>query len=404
MANKREFTQEDDDLLAALGVEVEVKQVKQYTNKEQRIIAGFEEIQQFVEEHGRLPRHGEDKDIFERLYAVRLDQIRKQKECRELLVDLDPQGLLSATDDADLTVADDLDDDELLAQLGVTETPESSIKNLRHVRTRAEKKAAEEIANRTVCEDFDDFKPLFEAVQKELDAGLRETIRFRKDAGFTKTQLIKGLFLIVGGQVAYIAKVGKSFKAPNGEDDARLRVIYSNGTESDILLRSLIRAMYKDETSRFITDTDQGPLFSGDLAEDDQQSGTIYVLRSLSNHSMIKDNREVVHKIGVTGNDVKTRIASAKNDATFLLADVEVVATYKLANINRFKLEKIIHDFFESAKLEIEIKDRFGRPVKVREWFLVPLPVIDELVDRIMDGRIGEYYYDAMSANIERRK
>jgi hypothetical protein len=333
MANKKEFTQEDDDLLAALGVEVEVKQAKTYTNKEQRIIAGFEEIQQFVEEHGRLPRHGEDLDIFERLYAVRLDQIRKQKECRVLLEDLDPQGLLVATDDADLTVADDLDDDELLAQLGVTDEPESSIKNLRNVRSQAEKKAAEEIANRTVCDDFDDFRSLFEAVQKELDAGLRETIRFRKDAGFTKTQLKEAQFLIVGGQVAHIAEVGTSFKAPNGEEDARLRVIYSNGTESNILLRSLIRAMYKDETSRFITDTDQGPLFSGDLADDDDdQSGTIYVLRSQSDHPTIAANREVIHKIGVTGNDVKIRIANAKNEATFLLAGVEVVATYKLAN------------------------------------------------------------------------
>ncbi|WP_273444804.1 GIY-YIG nuclease family protein [Neolewinella agarilytica] len=403
MAKQNEFTQEDDDLLAALGVEVEVKQPKKYTNREQRIIAGFEEIQQFVDEHGRLPRHGEDNDIFERLYAVRLDQIRKQKECRDLLADLDPQGLLAATDDAGLTIADDLDDDELLAQLGVTDEPESSIKKLRHVRTQAEKKAAEEIANRTVCEDFEDFQPLFETVQKELDAGLRETVRFRKDAGFTKTQLVQGLFLIVGGQVAFIAERGEPFKAPNGEEDARLRVIYSNGTESNILLRSLIRAMYKDETSRFITEASgPGGLFAGDLAEDDQQSGTIYVLRSHSDHPTISTNREVIHKIGVTGNDVKKRIANAKNDATFLLADVEVVATYKLANIYPFKLEKIIHKFLEPAKLEIEIKDRFGKPVTAREWFLVPLPAIDEMVDRVMDGTIREYYYDVGAAVLRR--
>jgi hypothetical protein len=402
MTNKKKFTEEDDDLLAELGIEVEVKQAKKYSNREQRIIAGFEEIQQFVEEHGRLPRHGEDNDIFERLYAVRLDQIRKQEECLDLLTDLDPQGLLAATDDADLTVADDLDDDELLARLGVTAEPESSIKNLRHVRSQAEKKAAEEIANREVCEDFDDFRPLFEAVQKELDAGLRETVRFRKDAGFTKTMITQGQFLIVGGQIAYVAEHGEYFIGPNSKQDARLRVIYSNGTENNILLLSLVRAMYKDETSRFITNTDQGPLFSGDLAEDDQQSGTVYVLRSHSDHPTITANREVIHKIGVTGNDVKSRIANAKNDATFLLAGVEVVATYKLANINRFKLEKIIHKFFEPAKLEVEIKDRFGHPVKVREWFLVPLSAIDEMVDRIMDGTIGGYYYDVGAAELRR--
>lgn len=403
MAKKKEFTQADDDLLADLGVEVEIKQPRKYSNKEQRIIAGFEEIQQFVEEHGRLPRHGEDRDIFERLYAVRLDQIRKQKDCRTLLEDLDPQGLLTAVDDTDLTAADDLDDDELLAQLGVDTEPTSSIKNLRHVRSQAEKKAAEEIANRTVCEDFDDFRPLFDAVQKELDAGLRETIRFRKDAGFTKTQLKEAQFLIVGGQIAHIAEIGESIKAPNGEEDARLRVIYANGTESNILLRSLIRAMYKDETSRFITDTDRGPLFSSDLADEDQQSGTVYVLRSQSDHPTIGANREVVHKIGVTGNDVKLRIADAKNSPTFLMSGVEVVATYQLANINRFKLEKILHKFLEPARLNIEIKDRFGRPIAVREWFLVPLFIIDQMVEKVMDGTIKDYYYSPDSATIERR-
>ena len=148
--------------------------------------------------------------------------------------------------------------------------------------------------------DYEKFKPFFEQIKREIDTGLRETIRFRKDAGFTKTSLRQAQFLIVGGQIAHIAEIGETFKAPNGEDDARLRVIYSNGTESNILLRSLIRAMYKDETSRFITDTSLGPLFSDETSEDDQESGTIYVLRSFSNNPIVKENRDVVHKIGVT--------------------------------------------------------------------------------------------------------
>jgi hypothetical protein len=402
MAKKEQFTEEDDELLAQLGVEVEAKKPQKYSAREERIIAGFEEIQKFVEAHNRLPEHGEDKDIFERLYAVRLDRIRSQKECMELLKDLDTQNLLSAEHTAELSIPDDIEDDELLKELGVEVDSEASITNLRYVKSQAEKRAAEEIANRTRCEDFDQFKPLFKHVQKELDAGVRQTIRFRKDAGFTKTQLKKAQFLIVGGQVAYIAEVGESFKAPNGEEDARLRVIYSNGTESNILLRSLIRAMYKDETSRFITDPKLGGLFSDQSSEDDQASGTIYVLRSLSNHPTIQENREVIHKIGVTGGEVKTRIVNAKNDPTFLMAEVEIVATYKLANINRVKLEKVIHKFFEPAKLEIEIKDRFGKPVKAREWFLVPLFVIDEMVEKIKDGTIGDCYYDPASAGLKR--
>lgn len=402
MGKKQKFTSEDDALLSELGVEVESKKVKKHTTREQRIISGFEEIQKYVEENNRLPEHGEDTEIFERVYAVRLDQIRSQKECLELLKDLDTQNILSEKNASEWIVPDDIDDNDLLKELGVNIDDHNSITKLKHVKTRAEKKANEEIANRTRCEDFDKFKPYFDQIKNELESGIRETIRFRKDAGFTKTTLTKAQFLIVGGQTAYIAEVGESFKAPNGEEDARLRVIYSNGTESNILLRSLIRAMYKDETSRFLTSPKLGGLFSDQQSDDDQESGTIYVLRSLSDHPMIQENRDVIHKIGVTGSEVKKRISNAKHDATFLLADVEIVATYNLANINRVKLEKVLHKFFQQANLEIEIKDRFGKPVKVREWFLVPRFVIDEVVDKIKEGTLSQHYYDPTSAKLKK--
>lgn len=397
MAKNKILTDEDDALLAELGIEIEARKVARYTAREERIIAGFEEIQRFVEEKGRIPQHGEDNDIFERLYAVRLDQIRNQKESISLLKDMDYQNLLDDSYKPEADIPDDMDDDELLAQLGVDETEENSITNLKHVQSRAEKKAAEEIANRIRCEDFERFKPLFEAVKKDIGTGFRNTIQFKKDAGFTKTTIKTGQFLIIFGQIAYVAETGETFKAPNGEDDARLRAIYDNGTESNILLRSLIRAMYKDETSRFITDVNSGPLFSGDNSEDDLFSGTIYVLRSLSDHPLVKENRNLVHKIGVTGGDVKLRLVNAKNDPTFLMADVEIIATYKLANISRTKLEKIIHRFFSASKLDIEMKDRFGKPVKANEWFLVPLFIIDEMVEKLKDGTISDYYYDPAS-------
>lgn len=404
MAKQSKLTDEDDELLALLGVEVEVKKAGEYTAREERIIAGFEEIQKFVEEKGRLPKHGEDNDIFERLYAVRLEQILKQEDSKALLKDIDHQHLLDGTYTPATEVPDTIDDDELLAQLGIEENNEDSITNLKHVKTRAEKRAAEEIANRTPCEDFDDFKALFDAVKKDIDTGFRNTIRFRKDAGFTKTDLKKGQFLIIGGQISYIAEIGETIKAPNGHDDARLRLIYANKTESNILLRSLIRAMYKDETSRFISDPTFGPLFSGENSEDDLESGTVYILRSLSNHPIVAENRDIVLKIGVTGGDVKKRLANAKHDPTFLMADVEVVATYKLANINRIKLEQVIHKFLSAARLDIDIKDRFGKPVKAREWFLVPVFIIDEMVNKIREGTIGNYYYNIASAKIEKYK
>jgi hypothetical protein len=395
------FTDEDDALLAELGVEAEAKTASRHTPREERIIAGFEDIQRFVEQHGRAPQHGEDRDIFERLYAVRLDRLRELDDCRTLLAPLDHQGLLSGGNAATTSAPDDLDDDQLLAQLGVDTAALSDITELRHVRSTTEKRVAEEIANRQKCEDFDRFKPLFEQVQKELGAGQRTTRPFVKDSGLLKADIKAGQFFILGGQTAYVAEVGEVFKAPNGESDARLRVIYSNGTESDLLLRSLQRALYKDEAGRRITEPTAGPLFADHSDEGDAASGTVYVLRSKADHPAVAAHREILHKIGVTGGDVRRRIANAKLDPTFLLADVELVATYELFNINRSRLENLIHRIFDPARLDIEIKDRFGLPVVPREWFLVPLFVIDEAIEKIRDGTIVNYRYDPRSAKLK---
>lgn len=361
--------------------------------REERIIAGFEEIQRFVDANGHPPLHGEGRDIFERLYAVRLDRLRALEECRYLLAPLDHQGLLEETEGTPRGFAEAVSDDELLAELEGA-AGASEITELRHVRTSADKRAAEEIANRQRCEDFDRFKPLFAQVQKDLESGVRTTRMFVKDAGFQKADIVQGNYFIVGGQTAYVAEVGEPFKAPNGEIDARLRVIFSNGTESNLLLRSLQRALYKDEAGRRVTEPSAGPLFSGEASEVDLASGTIYVLRSKSDDPYVASHRDVLHKIGVTGGDVKQRIANAKLDPTYLMADVDVVATYELFNINRRRLENLIHRIFEPARLNIEIKDRFGNPIIPREWFLVPRFVIDEAVERIKDGTIAGYQYN----------
>jgi len=369
--------------------------------REERIIAGFEEIQRFVENHKRAPQHGEDRDIFERLYAVRLDRLRTLEESRSLLVAFDHQGLLTGAESVAAEPVESMDEDELLAELEGA-AGASDITELRHVRASAEKRAAEEIANREKCEDFDRFKPLFEQVQKELDAGIRSTRKFVKDAGFLKADIVQGNFFILGGQTAYVADVGETFKAPNGEFDSRLRVIYSNGTESNLLRRSLQRALYKDEAGRRISEPTAGPLFANETGDDDQASGTIYVLRSKSDNPVVAANRDVLHKIGVTGGDVARRLVNAKLDPTFLMADVEIIATYELYNISRTRLENLIHRIFDPARLDIAIKDRFGQPVIPREWFLVPLFVVNEAVERIKDGTITGYRYDPKLAALVR--
>lgn len=385
----------DDDLLAELGAAPEAKKQSARTARDERIIAGFEDIVRFREEQGRVPQHGDERDIFERLYAVRLDRLRVQEDCRTLLEGFDRYRLLAIPPDAS---NDEMDDDALLAELGAEPVGDVDLTELTHVRPRAEVRAAEEVADRTPCVDFDTFKPLFARVKEDLDRAARETRLFGEDA-----TIKRGEFFILGGQIAYVAEMGETIKAPNGEYDARLRVIYSNGTESNLLLRSLQRALYKDDASRRVSEPSAGPLFASENEADDLASGTIYVLRSKSDNPIVAANREVLHKIGVTGGDVAKCIANAKLDATFLLADVEIVATYTLYNINRTKLENLIHRIFDPARLDIEIKDRFGNPVIPREWFLVPRFIIDEAVGHIKDGTITEFTYDPKLARLVRR-
>jgi hypothetical protein len=367
--------------------------------REERIIAGFEEIQRFVDKHGSAPQHGEDRDIFERLYAVRLDRLRALHECRSLLIPTDRQGLLSGKDTVPAVSATAIDDDELLAELKDA-AGGGGITDLRHVRKSADKRAAEEIANRTVCEDFEKFEPIFERVKRELKSGIRHTLPVQTLDEIRMAEIQKDECFIVHGQIAYVAEVGEDFRTQYDRRDSRLRVIYDNGTESNLLVRSFQRALHRDAAGRLITNPDTGPLFAEEPAGDDLASGTIYVLRSKSDHPVVAANRDVLHKIGVTGSKVETRIANANLDPTFLMADVEIIATYELYNINRIKLENMIHRVFDPAQLDIELRDRFGNPVKPREWFLVPLFVVNEVVERIKDGSITQYIYDPTGARL----
>jgi hypothetical protein len=265
---------------------------------------------------------------------------------------------------------------------------------LRHVKPLEERRevtAADQIADRSPCKDFANFKPLFNQAQSELTTGVREAKRFIQDASIEA-----GDFFILNGQFVYVDSVGAAWRREsNGAIDARLWVIYANGTESNLLRRSLQRALYKDENGRRITQASLGPLFDDTIEPDDIPSGTIYVLRSLSTQPEIVAIRDVLHKIGITGGCVEDRICNADKDATSLLASVEIVATWKLANIRRFRFEQTLHRVFGSAKLQMRIPDRFGNHVEPREWFLVPLAVVNEVMQRIQDESIVDYVYNS---------
>ena len=280
---KSQFTDADDALLEELGVEVEVKKAAQYTKEEERVMAGFEEIQRFVEEHGRSPQHGEDKDIFERLYAVRLDRLSELGSCHELLQPMDRQGLLNAGADSASDHEVEMDDDALLEALGV-EAQSGSVEELKHVRPSKEIRAAEEVAQRERCEDFDQYKELFDQVKEDLEAGTRQMIRCDN-----KTDVKIGDLLVLKGQTAYIANAGEEFTDDEGERIVDLSVI--------LVMALKVRCYadpFKSAYGKTIllgastTPSDLGPMFTDQVVEEDRASGTIYVLRSQSEILLLK--------------------------------------------------------------------------------------------------------------------
>jgi hypothetical protein len=406
------FTDDDDALLAELGVETEIKQDQTYTAKQERIIAGFEDIQRYYREHERLPQHGEGRDIFERLYALRLDRIRGDAECLDLLRPMDADGILTDRVSEPSEEYELDSDDELLEALGVS-PEDNDITTMKHVRSAAERNAErnvpEEVAQRKPCADFDAFRLDFEAVQADLETGRQSTELFKTSS---RSQIRKGDWFIVDGQKALVAETGEWFTPEHGERDRRLRVIFDNGTESDLLLRSLRRALNKDENSRRIVPqqaeieedfSDLGPLFSNVMEDGDCESGAIYVARSLSDNPFVQENRELLHKIGLTTGDPEKRVSNAKKETTYLFAAVELVAVYRLANINCKAFESLLHKFLARARIDLALADRFGGKVQPREWFLVPLQVVEQVVERIKDGSISDYVFDMETASMKRR-
>lgn len=357
------------------------------STEHQRVIDSLEEINRFVDRFNRKPGETGKPSVSERGLQIKLNGLRNDVSLREVLMPHDRHGLLPAdTPVAPQTLDDILDDDDLLS------TPQDDIFDLVHVRPATAR--PDEIAERQVCKDFDRFKPLFEQCVCELSEGKRKAITFANEQ-----EIEAGEFFVLNGVMVYVAEVGETH-IRNGKRNARLRLIFDNGTDGNNLLRSLATELYKDPNGRRITSTNMGPLFEDRPQEGDTQTGMIYVVKSLSDDPEIRKLDGLLHKIGFTSGKMEIRIQNAKDDPTFLMAGVHPVATYTLYNIDRVKLEHLLHTFFAEVRLNLEITDRFGKKIKPREWFLVPPGAIAEAVSRLKDGSIVNVRYDAGRAAI----
>jgi hypothetical protein len=376
-----EILSDDSDLL-------DVKAASSVPSTEhQRVIDSFDEINRFIDRFKRKPGETEKPSVSERGLLIRLNGLLNDASLRTVLLPHDRHGLLPAEAQATpKSLEDILDDDDLLS------TPQDDIFDL--VRVRPPTAKPDEVAERQACAEFDKFKPLFDACVRDLNDGKRKAIPFANEQ-----EVEAGEFFILNGVMVYVAEVGETH-IRNGKRNARLRLIFDNGTEGNNLLRSLATELYKDPNGRRITSTNMGPLFEDRPQEGDTQTGMIYVVKSLSTAPEIRKLDGLLHKIGFTAGKMEVRIQNAKDDPTFLMAAVHPVATYTLYNIDRVKLEHLLHTFFAEARLNIEIADRFGKKIKPREWFLIQPEVISEAVSRLKDGSIVKYRYDGASAKI----
>jgi hypothetical protein len=376
---------DDDDLL-------DVKAASSAASTEhQRVIDSFDEINRFVDRFKRKPGEGVKPSVSERGLQIKLHGLLNDQSLRELLLPHDRHGLMAAEVPIVPKSLDDiLDDDDLLT------TPQDDIFDLVHVRPPAAK--PDEVAERQVCADFETFKPLFDQCVAELNDGKRKAIPFANEQ-----EIGAGEFFILNGVMVYVAEVGETH-IRNGKRNARLRLIFDNGMEGNNLLRSLATELYKDPNGRRVTSTDMGPLFEDRPQEGDTQTGMIYVVKSLSTDPEIRKLDGLLHKIGFTAGKMEIRIQNAKDDPTFLMAPVHPVATYTLYNINKVRLENLLHNFFGEARLNIDITDRFGKKVKPREWFLLPIEVISEAISRLRDGSITDYRFDSATASLVKLK
>lgn len=388
------------------------------TSNAQRARQKLEEVNTFIDRHKRMPGEGPAGTKIspsEKMLQFALKGIRSDPAVREALKPYDRHRLLPIVPEEPppITLDEILASDSELLTTGADDifTFEHAPRPVARPDRKAERKP---------CNEFSVFKPLFEACAGDLQSGRRKSREFRMEQ-----EIQAGEFFILNGAMLYVAEVNEPH-IRSGKANARLRLIFDNGTESDNLLRSLAAELYKDGPAgrgRRVTTPEAGPLFQpestgGSLSETstsygvpdsvsiptaaDAHSGQVYVVRSLSPNPEIQKLDGYLFKIGFTTSDVESRISGAKDDPTFLLAPVHPVKTYTVYNLNTVKMENLLHRFFGDARLDIEIKDRFGKPCRPREWFLVPIAIVDEAIKRLIDGSIVHYQYDKKSGQIVR--
>ena len=379
---------EDDDL----GL-LNIKPKRSSITVDERLLQSFQQINDFYRQHGKEPESN-PSNILEFQLFNRLKGLRASKEKSEALQEVDEFHLLTFIEPEKpiTSIADIFSDDSF----GLLDDEAESIFDLKHV-PKSPMEMPEKIAQRKRCKDFDQFEHLFKQCHAELTSGVREARQF------TGEQQIKpGHFFVLHGVMVYVSEVGEK-EVKNGKVNARLRCIFENGTESNMLLRSLATELYKDETGRRILDHHEKALEALEqIQAEDEKTGYLYVLQSLSQQADIASIKNLF-KIGYSTVPVQERIKNAAEEPTYLMAPVKVVEVFECYNLNPQKFELLLHTFFGKACLNVDVFDKTGKRFSPREWFVAPLHIIEAAANMLINGEIVNYRYDPDSSGIVER-
>lgn len=383
---------------------------------DQRLLASLRMVEAFIGQHGREP-DSEANNLTEASLAVQLTALRGNSEHVASLTEFDTLGLLEAHPQpleelhhalteapsnnasepsiesrsfkaASETVTS-LDDIWASDELGLLSDEEgaASIFVITHVPEMHDRDIPDSIAQRTQCDDFYRYEVLFHQVREELQKSVAEVVRFQKES-----QIDKGDMFIVNGMFCLVDEVGDD-EGEKGRYNPRLRVIFDNGTESNLLLRSLARALYKDEVGRRVLRRDATFDAMQGITHHDKRTGVIYILRSLSTDPALKSIRHL-HKIGYTEKNLEARLAGAEKQQTYLEAPVKVVTSFDCYNLDPHRFEHLVHAMLHHQRVNAALHSRDGSIYRPREWFNVELETAREVVKRIVDGTIAQYRMD----------
>lgn len=387
----------DNDPLDILKVKHKASSV---ISPDNRLKASFESINQFIDDNSREPE--KSREINERRLFSRLEGLRESPEKAATLLTMDKHNLLDGVEAPEPFVIksiDDVFDADPLGLLGdvTSADDEVDIFDLTNLPSQS-RTITDFVAKRKPCKDFDKYEEQFVTVQREIKENQRKLLVYSN----TGDALVEGNYYILGGILLYLEKketasISKTIDGKRFREDGRTRCIFENGTESNMLSRSLAKAL--DLGGKTVTQTndqinEEFQKNLGVVKEEDELKGYIYILKSLSKNAEIQ-NFQHLYKVGFSTTAVKKRIANAENEPTYLMSPVSIVAEYEAYTMNTQKFEKRLHVFLSEVCLDLEVADSKGRMHKPREWFIAPIEVINRAIELIANQQIQHYRYDS---------